>query len=154
MHILLDLAAHPEVLEPLREEIQSVVEKRGWTKLAMSELVKLDSFMRESAGINVTSCQSIQHVKDSIANQRNLLAGVGRACLKNYTFLNEVNVPAGVIVESNTCMMEDEEFCTNANEYMPFRYVTKDSSSGPKQFTSTGVDYRKSFDFVLCYLTC
>lgn len=46
---LYDMTAHPEYLEPLREEVQQVLaEEGGWSKAAPAKLVKMDSFMKES----------------------------------------------------------------------------------------------------------
>lgn len=47
-HVLYDLAVHPEYVEPLREEVKSVIDSDGWSKVAMNKLRKLDSFIRES----------------------------------------------------------------------------------------------------------
>ena len=51
-HFLYDIAAHPECVPVLRQEIEEVVREEGWTKDAMSKLWKLDSFMRESQRCN------------------------------------------------------------------------------------------------------
>ncbi|KAJ7644780.1 cytochrome P450 [Roridomyces roridus] len=45
---LFDLAFHPEYLQPLREEVETVLNAEGWSKAALNNMVKLDSFMRES----------------------------------------------------------------------------------------------------------
>jgi cytochrome P450 len=45
---LLDLAANPEYLEPLREEVDEVTKREGWTKSALDQMHKLDSFVKES----------------------------------------------------------------------------------------------------------
>jgi hypothetical protein len=37
----------PEYIEPLREEIQAIIDHYGWTKDAVAKMVKLDSFMKE-----------------------------------------------------------------------------------------------------------
>ncbi|KAI9685127.1 MAG: hypothetical protein M1822_004714 [Bathelium mastoideum] len=53
MQLLYDLCSMPEYVEPLREEISSVLEKHGsFTKAALAELVKLDSIMKESQRFN------------------------------------------------------------------------------------------------------
>jgi hypothetical protein len=36
-------------MQPLREEVESVVRTEGWSKAGMQKLVKLDSFLKESA---------------------------------------------------------------------------------------------------------
>jgi Cytochrome P450 len=43
-----DLAAHPEYAKPLREEIEPLVSKEGWTKATVMKMYKLDSFLKES----------------------------------------------------------------------------------------------------------
>lgn len=54
---LFDLCAHPEYIEPLREEVKSVLEKEGgvYTKQTLTHFYKLDSFMRESQRLNPPS---------------------------------------------------------------------------------------------------
>ncbi|KAJ8508407.1 hypothetical protein ONZ45_g9315 [Pleurotus djamor] len=44
---LLQLAGRPEYIQPIREEVESVIEEEGWSKAAMGKLRKLDSFLRE-----------------------------------------------------------------------------------------------------------
>jgi len=59
VHVLYDLAAHPEYVEPLREEITAVAqEDGGWQKPSFSKLRKLDSFMKESQRFNPPSLLS------------------------------------------------------------------------------------------------
>ncbi len=45
---LFDLAAFPEYVEPLREEIEAAIKQEGWTKAALDQMHKLDSFIKES----------------------------------------------------------------------------------------------------------
>lgn len=47
-HVLFDLAARPEYIEPLRREAQEITESEGWSKNAIAKLYKMDSFIRES----------------------------------------------------------------------------------------------------------
>ena len=59
-HALYHLAANPEYLIPLREEVESVVKVDGWTKGAMNKMRRLDSFMRESQRLNgISASKSI-----------------------------------------------------------------------------------------------
>ncbi|KAJ7936088.1 cytochrome P450 [Mycena leptocephala] len=51
-HALFDLAAHPEYIISLREEVARVVSKEGWTKAALGKMHKIDSFLRESQRMN------------------------------------------------------------------------------------------------------
>ncbi|KAJ7727037.1 cytochrome P450 [Mycena olivaceomarginata] len=49
---LLDLATYTSYIEPLREEVERVINKQGWTKAALGDMTKIDSFLRESQRIN------------------------------------------------------------------------------------------------------
>ncbi|KAJ7290004.1 cytochrome P450 [Mycena rebaudengoi] len=49
---LLDLATYPSYIQPLRDEVESVIRKEGWTKAALGDMHKIDSFLRESQRIN------------------------------------------------------------------------------------------------------
>ena len=56
-NVLFHLAAEPDkYLQPLRDEVEEVVAKHGWTKTAMREMYKLDSFLRESGRYNGLGC--------------------------------------------------------------------------------------------------
>jgi ent-kaurene oxidase len=51
--LMYDLAAYPEIVEPLRQEVEEVMaEDGGWSKGTAAKLVKMDSFMRESMRVN------------------------------------------------------------------------------------------------------
>lgn len=47
-HVLYDIAAFPEHVQPLRDEVQSVVQKEGWTRASLNKMYKIDSFLSES----------------------------------------------------------------------------------------------------------
>ena len=51
-HVIYDLAARPECIQPLRDEIEPIIAAEGWTKAAMAKMWKLDSFMKESQRMN------------------------------------------------------------------------------------------------------
>ncbi|KAJ7489663.1 cytochrome P450 [Mycena galericulata] len=54
-HALFDLTTYPEHFLPMREEAERVVKEEGWTKAALNNMVKIDSFLRESQRINANS---------------------------------------------------------------------------------------------------
>lgn len=45
---LYDLAAYPQYVEAMREEVEEVILSEGWTKAAMGKMRKVDSFLKES----------------------------------------------------------------------------------------------------------
>jgi hypothetical protein len=48
MQAIYNLAAKPSHIEPLREEIESVLAEECWTKQALTKMKRLDSCLRES----------------------------------------------------------------------------------------------------------
>ena len=58
--VLYDLATHPEYVQPMRDEVQTVLREDGWSKDAVGKLYKLDSFIKESlrtAELGLCMCQ-------------------------------------------------------------------------------------------------
>lgn len=52
-HAILDLAAYPEYQDPLKEEIETaLLASGGCNKLALAQMKKLDSILRESLRMN------------------------------------------------------------------------------------------------------
>ena len=39
-------------MEPLRQEVESIIAESGWTKLSMTRMRKLDSFLKETMRVN------------------------------------------------------------------------------------------------------
>ncbi|KAJ7449346.1 cytochrome P450 [Mycena galericulata] len=50
---LYDLTAYPEHMLPMREEVERVVAKEGWSKASVSKMYKIDSFIRESQRLTI-----------------------------------------------------------------------------------------------------
>lgn len=59
---LVELATHSEVQEVLRKEIADCIEKHGWTLPALQDMVKLDSFIKESMRLRPLSHMSFFRV--------------------------------------------------------------------------------------------
>lgn len=57
---LYHLAGNPEYMQPLREEVESIVATYGWSKDSLNKMRKVDSFLRESQrfnGLGLCACQ-------------------------------------------------------------------------------------------------
>ncbi|KAI0947286.1 hypothetical protein AcV7_009746 [Taiwanofungus camphoratus] len=126
-HALYHLAGSPQYLQPLREEIEGVIESHGWTKQALSMLWKLDSFMRESQRFNGVSGTSIM-----------------RKALSDVTLSDGTRIPAGTFVYAAAAATHrDEENYDNPNVFDPFRFskIKEESERVKRQFVSTAPDY-------------
>ncbi|KAF7360358.1 Cytochrome P450 [Mycena venus] len=57
---LYDLTTYPKHISPMREEAERVIAAQGWTKAALNNMHKLDSFLRESMRLN-SSTLTMRH---------------------------------------------------------------------------------------------
>lgn len=122
---LLDLAAHPEVQEELRQEAYQVLEDEGgWArKESMAKLKKLDSFMRE-----------VQRLRGNITS-------FIRKVMQPITLSDGTQLPAGTkILAAQAGISHDERFFKNPDELDALRFyrmrMASEESSNREQFTS------------------
>ncbi|TFK50189.1 cytochrome P450 [Heliocybe sulcata] len=127
---LYDLAANPEYLQPMREEVAAAVNEDGWCRAALQKMRKVDSFLKES--------------------ERFLGLGIGtfslrRKVLKPYTFSDGTTVPVGVHVSAAVqCIHADEENYSDAEVFDGFRFAKlreEDGQSTKHQFVNTANNY-------------
>ncbi|EFR00285.1 hypothetical protein MGYG_03288 [Nannizzia gypsea CBS 118893] len=85
IHFFFDLLAHPEYIEPLRAEIQTVFDSCGgaWTPAALADLRKCDSFLKESQRLNPIG-----------------IVSVSRFALSKIDLPDGTTVPAGISVSA------------------------------------------------------
>ena len=99
---LYTLAAAPAYVQPLREEIRSVVEQHGgeMTTKALMKMEKLDSFMRETMRLYPLSFgPSLLHALFLFLAANARPASFMRKVLKGITLSNGQYIPAGTIIE-------------------------------------------------------
>ncbi|KAH8828968.1 cytochrome P450 [Flagelloscypha sp. PMI_526] len=117
-HVLFDIAANPQYIAPLREEIEAVTQKHGWSKASLGQMRKLDSFMKES--------------------QR--MWGLGplasaRRVLKDFTFSNGQVVPAGHDISFTAhSIHKDAAHYDEPHVFRPFRFSDMREGQGEGVF--------------------
>ncbi|KAG8219260.1 cytochrome P450 [Butyriboletus roseoflavus] len=122
------LVANPQYIQPLREEVEGIVEKEGWSKVSLAKMRKVDSFLKE--------CQRFEGISST---------GLMRKALKDYTFSDGTFVPKGTtLVAAMWSIQHDEALYENAHAFKPFRFADlhgEDGEGVKYQFTSTSTDY-------------
>jgi len=128
VHALYHLAANPEYIKPLREEVEAVIREDGWTKLSMQKMRKIDSFLRESQRFNGVNALSVM-----------------RMMMKDVTLSDGTYIPKGTFVAATAASEHrDESHYTNPHVFDPWRFsnMREDEGKGLRhQFVSTSVDY-------------
>jgi len=124
------LAAYPEYVEPMREEVKNVIKEHGWTKASLNQMRKLDSFVKESARIEGL---------DAVLMRRKIVKPSG------YTFANGLYVPCGSFIGVPTfAIHHDEANYDNPYAFDGFRFSKRrddDSESLKHQMVATSLDY-------------
>jgi len=106
-YALYQLLAHPEYIQPLREEVESIVKEQGWTKSSIFNMRKLDSFLRESQRLNGLG-----------------LISLGRKALKDFTFSDGTFIPKGTYLAAAAHPVHvDEKIYEDPLTFKPFRFA-------------------------------
>jgi len=101
------LLANPEFIEPLRQEVETVIREEGWTKAGIDKMHKMDSFLRETQRVDGISSVTMT-----------------RLALRPFTFSNGVTVPAGTFVSMpSSATHRDERIYPNPDVFDGFRFA-------------------------------
>ena len=106
---LYDLAARREYIEPLREEIRTVMaaNDNAMSTRALQQMVKLDSFMKESTRFHPPGATSFN-----------------RKVLRGFTLSNGQYIPAGAIVEvASQAVYQDAHLFPDSATFDGFRFA-------------------------------
>ncbi|RPA74023.1 cytochrome P450 [Ascobolus immersus RN42] len=131
-HIIFDLAANPQYIPELREEIRSVLATTGGkvTKLGMHKMSKLDSCMKESQRMNVLG---LSMVSREIVDRKGL------------TLKSGLHLPYGTRVHTpHHDMLRDSNRWDDPEKFDPFRFHRLRQTPGKEthgQFVTTASDF-------------
>lgn len=101
------LAAYPQYVQPLREEVQTIIGSDGWTKEALAKLQKVESFLKETQRF-----------------EGNASLGVKRRALKNVTLSDGTFIPKGTYLSvASHAVHHDPRIYENPDVFDPYRYI-------------------------------
>lgn len=108
-YVLLRLAAHPEYVEPMRQDVIRVVAEHGWSKNAMTQMRKVDSFVHESQRLDRLS---------SFSSRRVVRAPSG------FMFTDGTFLPRGttLYIASNAVHWDEKYYGEGVREFDGFRF--------------------------------
>ncbi|KAL2263955.1 hypothetical protein VTK26DRAFT_3949 [Humicola hyalothermophila] len=108
-HVFYNLAAYPEYIPELRDEIRTVLAEHGgvFSSSALQAMKKLDSFLKETMRLNPPSVSSFQ-----------------RKVRKTFTLSNGQVIPAGVVIEIPALsILTDPDVFENPEKFDPWRFA-------------------------------
>jgi hypothetical protein len=118
------MSISPEYIQPLREEVESIVKEQGWTKSAIFNMRKLDSFLREAQRLNSFSLSKDYPSNCRIPHDTRLLVAMERQALKDFTFSNGTFIPKGTYVAAVARPVHmDEDIYEDPLTFKPFRFA-------------------------------
>ncbi|KAF8507441.1 cytochrome P450 [Gautieria morchelliformis] len=127
-HALYHLASQPEYIEPLRNEVETIVAEEGWTKSSLTRMRKLDSFFKESQRMNGLGAVSMT-----------------RMALKDVTFSDGTTIPRGAIVSAvASACHHDDDIYSNGDTFDGFRFSDLREQGGNgnmNQFVATNPNF-------------
>jgi len=126
--VFYDLLAHPQYIDPLREEAETAIKDYGWTKDGIKAMVKLDSFFKESMRF-----RGIQ------------LSSLNRRVLRPMTLSDGTKLPAGGSVAANAWgVHHDSAFYSDPETFVPFRFsdkIEQGESAAQHAFWTASTEY-------------
>ncbi|CAG7951773.1 unnamed protein product [Penicillium nalgiovense] len=123
-NVIYDLAAYPEYIQPLRDEIRAVAAEDGvLKKTSLLKLKLMDSVMKESQRMNPLS-----------------LTSMNRLAHKQIVLSDGTVIPKGANMFVSTRILEDDSIYPNASTYDGYRFYKKRQQPGNEhrhQFVTT-----------------
>lgn len=142
------LAAHPEWLKPLRDEVEEVTKAEGWTKDSVNKLNKVDSFLRESqryCALGTSTSPRLPPCTHETLTRGFFAESLRRTAMQDYTFSDGTFIPKGTKVAIPMhAIHHDEEIYPHADVFDPWRWsdVRQDDTEATKyQMVSTGPEH-------------
>ncbi|KAL1614587.1 hypothetical protein SLS54_009652 [Diplodia seriata] len=124
---LLDLAAHPELAGPLREEVAAVVGKAGWKKSSVYEMKLVDSVLKESQRLKPLAMTSMH-----------------RLVLEDVTLSDGVRLAKGTVIGVAGSRMWDADVHEDPARFDGYRFLrmrADESRQHQAHFVSTSADH-------------
>lgn len=136
MHTFYYLATNPKFADVLREEVDEILQREGWTKQAMDEMVRVDSFIKESQRLSPLSNGSqILAVVRAITDVSISIVSAQRVLLQDFTFYEGTTLPAGTCIAlcTHSAHFSDMNY-TDPLTFDPLRFVKLKAENPGKQY--------------------
>lgn len=149
-NVMYDLAAHPEYIQPLRDEIRAVAaEDRVLKKTSLLKLKLMDSVMKESQRIHPVSMSKSNPFKLVIPSTHTPLlpASMNRLALEKISLSDGTVIPKGATIVVSAHINEDESIYPNATTYDGYRFYKKRQEPGNEHRFQLVTTTRENFGF-------
>ncbi|KKZ60376.1 hypothetical protein EMCG_04891 [[Emmonsia] crescens] len=125
--VILDIAAHPEIIEPLRKEIFGALSESGWKKTSLYKMKLLDSVIKESQRMKPIGSISMTRVTTA-----------------DITLSDGTTIPKDTFTAVSSHSMWDPRIHANPDQWDGYRFYNRRQNPGQEntsQFVSTSPDH-------------
>jgi len=138
------LATFPEYMKPLREEVEEIMQREGWTKEGIDQMHKIDSFIKEAQRLHPILMRKPMSYIGCAKKANSFSVGMPRVTVNDHNFSDGTTVPRGTVVFTAIDSIHlNEKIYANALKFDPFRFIKlKDQDNTGRRFdmVTTGVD--------------
>ncbi|KAI9743541.1 MAG: hypothetical protein M1818_002855 [Claussenomyces sp. TS43310] len=128
---ILDIVANPEIIEPLRKEIEEVVREHGWGKTTLQKMKLLDSAVKETQRLKPASGGDYAHMfPEFVPVSNSVTATTGRFAREEITLPNGLVIPKGTFAFSSMQRMWDDEYYPSQEKWDGYRFLRMRSEPG------------------------
>jgi hypothetical protein len=131
----------------MREEVESIVCQEGWTKTAIGQMRRVDSFIRETQRLNMLSICMTSPLGYFVcyAHFHGPVVGMSRKARNSFTFLDGTVIPPNAFVSvAADYMHRSENNYSDPNKFDGFRFsdMLDEEGEGPKhQIVTLGINH-------------
>lgn len=141
---LIDILRHPELIQPLREEIVAAISEGGWKKTSLYNMKLLDSVLNESQRLKPNQIGKLfVQERVNFARLTAVLASMFRQALVNITLSDGTKVPKGHKVAVSTDRMRDPSVYENPDVFDGYRFfrMRATEQGAASQLVTTSVNH-------------
>ncbi|KIM65199.1 hypothetical protein SCLCIDRAFT_530799 [Scleroderma citrinum Foug A] len=124
--VLCFLAANPQCVQPLREEVERAIDEHGWTREGIAQMRRVDSFIKETLRFEGTTAYGVQ-----------------RKATKDVTLSDGTFLPRGTNVAFAVYAIEhDHHNYEDPFTFKPFRFVElQDKCGDPSKYQFASITH-------------
>jgi cytochrome P450 len=132
-------------MNPLRNEVEEIIQREGWTKAGIDQMYKIDSFIKESQRLHpLTIGKPLSYYIGFGQKFNSFSVAMKRVAVTDHTFSDGTTVPRGTTVGIALDSVHlNENIYPDALKFDPFRFVKlKEQDDTGRRFdlVTTGVD--------------
>jgi len=131
-------------MKPLREEVEEIIQREGWTKEGIDQMHKIDSFMKEAQRLHPIAMRKPMSFFGCAQKFNPFSVATPRVAVNEHTFSDGTVIPRGTTIAIAIDSIHlNEKIYADALKFDPFRFVAlqeQDNTGKRFDMATTAVD--------------